>query len=287
MTAATATPPAQQDGRDLSLPRLYVLRLVYFLIAFGEGSQVIPGLFVHEPTARGMMQALLSGLCLMSALGLRYPREMLPLLMFEMAWKYIWFFAFGLPQYVSGQIPATFGEDFPAITFGVVIMSFVLPWGYMWRNFVKSAADPWRLSMTALSGFWRRGDQEVSPARLYALRAVALLAVYGLFDTVRTLFDHAPTDRGVVKALVSALWLMAFFAFRYPLKMIPIMLFELVWKVIWLIFFGLPQWRSGVGSPRLSEDLWSIGAFPIVVLLVIPWGYVWRHYVKQPGDRWR
>jgi len=25
----------------------------------------------------------------------------------------------------------------------------------------------------------------------------------------------------------------------------------------------------------------------VIFPLVIPWGYVWRHYVKAPGDRWR
>jgi hypothetical protein len=29
------------------------------------------------------------------------------------------------------------------------------------------------------------------------------------------------------------------------------------------------------------------GGSSIVFGLIIPWGYVWRHYVKQPGDRWR
>ena len=130
-------------------------------------------------------------------------------------------------------------------------------------------------------------DHEASLARLYIMRAAALLGVWGLFATVQTLFQHAPLDRGVHKALIAGLWLMAIFAIRYPLKMIPVLLFELVWKTIWLIFFGLPQYWSGVGSPRLGEDLWAIGAFPIVCVLVIPWGYVWRHYVTAPGDRWR
>jgi hypothetical protein len=134
---------------------------------------------------------------------------------------------------------------------------------------------------------WRRGDQDVSLARLYAIRAVALLGVYGLFTTVMTLVDHAPDERGMLKAMVSGLWVMALIAIRYPLKMVPILLFELVWKLLWLIFFGLPQWWSGVGSPQLNQDLWSIGAFPVVVALVIPWGYVWRHYVKEPAERWR
>ena len=128
---------------------------------------------------------------------------------------------------------------------------------------------------------------EVSLARLYVIRLTALLAIYGLFSTVVTLVDHAPSDRGVHKALISGLWLMALFALRYPLKMVPILLFELVWKTVWLLAFGLPQWWSGTGSPQLRQDLWGIGAFPLVVALVIPWSYIWRHYVKAPGERWR
>lgn len=128
---------------------------------------------------------------------------------------------------------------------------------------------------------------EVSLARLYVIRVTALFAIYGLFSTVTALFDHSPSDRGVHKALISGLWVMALFALRYPLKMVPIFLFELVWKTVWLFAFGLPQWFSGSSSPQLRGDLWSIGAFPAVMMLVIPWGYVWRHYVKQPAERWR
>lgn len=138
-----------------------------------------------------------------------------------------------------------------------------------------------------LGRIWSRGDHEVSLARLYLMRALALLGIWGLFETVQALVVHAPLDRGVHKALIGGLWLMSFFAFRYPLKMVPILLFEMAWKLIWAIFYGLPQWRSGMSSPRLTEDLWSIGAFSLVCALVIPWGYVWRHYVKAPGERWR
>ena len=136
------TAPAAPE--ELSLLRLSVMRAIYFLIAFAEGSQVVPALFDHDPTARGVIPALLSGLCLLCVLGLRYPKAMLPLLLFEMAWKTIWFFAFGLPQYLSGEVPPTFAEDFKAITFGVAIMPFVIPWGYVWRNYVIAAGDRWR-----------------------------------------------------------------------------------------------------------------------------------------------
>jgi hypothetical protein len=144
MASTAASIHALPADDELSLFRLNLMRVIYFLIAFGEGSQVVPALFVHEPTARGVIPALLTGFCLMCLLGLRYPKQMLPLLMFEFAWKYIWFFAFGLPQYLSGQMPPTFGDDFPAITFGVVLMPLVIPWTHVWRRYVKAAGDRWR-----------------------------------------------------------------------------------------------------------------------------------------------
>ena len=141
-TAGSASAPGAEN--ELSLLRLNIMRAIYFLIAFAEGSQVVPALFAHEPTARGVIPALLSGFCLMCVLGIKYPKAMLPLLMFEMAWKYIWFFAFGLPQYLSGQVPPTFGDDFPAITLGVVVMPFVLPWRFIWRHYVQAPGERWR-----------------------------------------------------------------------------------------------------------------------------------------------
>ena len=60
----------------------------------------------------------------------------------------------------------------------------------------------------------------------------------------------------------------------------PIFLFEFVWKSIWLLAFGVPRWLSGSNAPHLQGDLMSIGTFPFLLALIIPWGYVWRHYIR-------
>jgi hypothetical protein len=144
MAASSASNPTLAAENDLTVLRLYVLRAVYLLIGLGEGSQIAPVLFVHEPATRGVVPALLAGMCLLDLLGLKYPRQMLPLLMFEFAWKWIWMLAFGLPQWFSGQQPPTFAEDFFNIGFGVILMPFVIPWGYIWHNYVKAPGDRWR-----------------------------------------------------------------------------------------------------------------------------------------------
>jgi hypothetical protein len=144
MASAALSPSLPASEGELTLFRLYLLRAVYVLIGLGEGSQVAPALFVHEPTARGVIPALLAGMCLLDLLGLKYPRQMLPLLMFEFVWKWIWMLAFGLPQWFSGQQPPTFAEDFFNIGFGVILMPLVLPWGFIWRQYVKAPGARWR-----------------------------------------------------------------------------------------------------------------------------------------------
>lgn len=137
-------------------------------------------------------------------------------------------------------------------------------------------------------GFWRAGRYEVSLARLYLLRANYLLwAVAGLFLAVPALFAHPPGTRGMVDSIFGGLWVMGLLGLRFPLRMLPILLFEFVWKSIWLLAFGLPQWLAGSDSPRLAGDLVSIGNGPLLFGLVIPWPYVWRTYVRAPAERWR
>ena len=128
---------------------------------------------------------------------------------------------------------------------------------------------------------------EVSLLRLYILRAMYLVLVVGLGAMiVPEILSHEPTSRGVIPALLGAVWLLAFLGLKYPLAMLPLLMFEFAWKAIWMIFYGLPQWSAGRTPPTFAEDSFNI-AFGAVLLFVIPWGYAWRHYVQKPSDRWR
>ena len=133
-----------------------------------------------------------------------------------------------------------------------------------------------------------RRDCEVSLWRLNLLRAMFLFfAIGGFFVHPQWLFDPSLTNRGMILGFTGGLWVMSFFGVRYPLQMLPIFLLEFVWKTMWLLRFGLPQWVAGRADPQLSEDLWLIGGGPILFGLIIPWDYVWRHYFKEPAERWR
>jgi hypothetical protein len=117
---------------------------MYLVLVIGLGAMIVPEIISHDLTSRGVIPALLGAVWLLAFLGLRYPLEMLPLLMFELAWKAIWMVAYGLPQWSAGALPPTFAEDMFNIAFGVILMPLVIPWGYVWRHYVMAPADRWR-----------------------------------------------------------------------------------------------------------------------------------------------
>src|SRR3954471_1344213 len=93
-------------------------------------------------------------------------------------------------------------------------------------------------------------ENEVSLLRLYVLRGTYLLLVLGLGATiVPIIISHEPIARGVIPSLLCGVWLMAFVGLKYPLRMLSLLMFEFAWKAIWLLAFGLAQWRSGQVPP--------------------------------------
>lgn len=132
----------------------------------------------------------------------------------------------------------------------------------------------------------RTDYSEVSRFRLYLLRATYLLLIVGLgLMIVPALLQHEPTARGVIPSLLGAVWVLAFVGLFHPLKMLPLLLFELVWKTLWLLAFGWAQWSSGHVPPTFPEDVKAIGLGIILMPLVIPWPYVYRHYFEADALR--
>ncbi len=133
-------------------------------------------------------------------------------------------------------------------------------------------------------------DPTVSTFRLYLLRATYLLLVVGLgLEQGPGLFHHPATwtlMRSVVCAMLVTVALLALLGLRYPLQMLPLLFFELVWKTIWLTAFALPLWLAQRVDEGTQETIVAC-LMGIIFPLVIPWPYVWAHYVKRPADRWR
>ena len=75
---------------------------------------------------------------------------------------------------------------------------------------------------------------EVSALRLYALRAGYLLLVLGLGSQIwPAMIHHAmPWDlmHGVASSMLAAMSALAVLGLRYPLQMLPLLFFELMWR---------------------------------------------------------
>ena len=134
---------------------------------------------------------------------------------------------------------------------------------------------------------------EVSTFRLYLLRAMYVFTVVGLaIEKLPALLHPEDLSRldAVVLSILAGFALLVALGIRYPLKMLPLLFFEFVWKAIWIVAFGLPLSLSGGLDPSVSfggtETLIACLVGVVLVPLTMPWGYVFEHYLKAPGDRW-
>jgi hypothetical protein len=132
---------------ELPLYRLYVLRVSYALVGVWQGLKTWPAILHHTHPWdfwHGVGMSFLGALTLLALLGIRYPVRMMPLLIFEFAWKLIWVVAAYLPPYLARSVDPVLADNFIGIFLGVVVVPLVLPWGYVWNNYVLAPSDRWR-----------------------------------------------------------------------------------------------------------------------------------------------
>jgi hypothetical protein len=135
----------------LSTRRLNLLRLGYAFIGVGIALTRWPSLVLDARSLsvmEGVVLSMLTAMSLLTFLGLRYPVRLLPVLLFEVAWKLIWIAAVAVPRMVSGDLTGRAGEVFVNCCFVVVVLA-VIPWRYVWERYVAAPGDPWRARSVA------------------------------------------------------------------------------------------------------------------------------------------
>jgi hypothetical protein len=142
----TALPPVSTNAQPaLSARRRNAVRAGYLLMGGGLAIVKWPLLAqAHRmPLYEGVTLCLLVTMSLLAFLGLRHPTRMLPLLVFESAWKVLWFSVVALPRAVDGTLDDGFREVVVSSTVVVVIIA-VVPWGHVWRTFIAGRGEAWR-----------------------------------------------------------------------------------------------------------------------------------------------
>ena len=126
--------------------RINTLRIIFLLMAFVMGSFVWSQLLFESadwPVMRGLAKSMLAALALLSLLGVRYPLQMLPLMLYEIAWKTIWILLIALRAWLAGKWTADIeGLFFDCI--GIIIAYFIVPWRYVWARYFAQPMEPLR-----------------------------------------------------------------------------------------------------------------------------------------------
>lgn len=140
--------------------------------------------------------------------------------------------------------------------------------------------------------FAAQPDGPYAGARRMSIYLLRLVYVLMFFVLGRNAWTHVLTHQGAWEpddAMAWCVWTafatLAGLGVIHPLKMLPILLLEIFYKVLWLLVVAYPLWAAGklAGSPveeETSAFLWVL--LPIVA---VPWGYVFTHYVYQPKQR--
>jgi len=139
-----------------------------------------------------------------------------------------------------------------------------------------------------LTAIFQRADQYEGVRRIniYLLRLVYILMFFLLGkDTWTHVLTHQgswePTN-AVAWCVWTAFATLAGLGIIRPLKMLPILLLEIFYKILWLILVAYPLWSEDklAGSP--AEGITSGFLWVILPIVAVPWGYVFANYIYKP-----
>jgi hypothetical protein len=135
-------------SKEVSTFRLYLMRFVFLLNFVLLGSDVWPALLKHQGAWDPMKAVAFSfwaALSALSALGVRYPLKMVPLLLLQMFYKAVWLSAVALPSWALVRN----SEIAHAMLIGFFMDLVAIPWSYVAATYVVEPGDRWRTTSTA------------------------------------------------------------------------------------------------------------------------------------------
>jgi len=121
---------------------------------------------------------------------------------------------------------------------------------------------------------------------IYLLR---LLYVLMFFVLGRITWTHVLTHQGPWEPTNAVEWCvwtafatLAGIGIIRPVKMLPIVLLEIFYKVQWLILVAYPLWSKGTLAGSPAEDITMQFLWVILPIVAVPWGYVFVNYFYKP-----
>jgi hypothetical protein len=131
---------------------------------------------------------------------------------------------------------------------------------------------------------------EVTLLRLYILRAIYLFIAAGLgaflWPGILDPKQHWELMQGQATCMLAAFSLLCLLGLRYPLQMLPVLLWEVTWKTLWLLIVPLPQWLAGHVEESIKPSVFAC-SMVVLVYAAVPWRYVIVRYAAEPSEGWR
>lgn len=127
--------------------QLHLLRAMYLVVAVGLVMTAWPAvLFPGDRVAdsHAVVQSMLTAFSVLCLLGLKYPLQMIPVLLMEIIWKSTWVIAFAVPMKMKAGLDEYAADVLFACVIGIVLTPIAIPWKYVFQRYVKAAGDPWR-----------------------------------------------------------------------------------------------------------------------------------------------
>jgi hypothetical protein len=122
----------------------------------------------------------------------------------------------------------------------------------------------------------------LTPLRVALMRGGYLFMGIGLMLVKWPLLPEAhsiPHYEGVTVCLLTAMSLLAFLGLRHPARLLPLLVLESAWKLLWLAVVALPRAVAGDIEGRMADVLVNC-SLVVVIIAVTPWRHVWRTYVR-------
>jgi hypothetical protein len=123
----------------------------------------------------------------------------------------------------------------------------------------------------------------VPPINIYVMRLVyALMLMFLGKDSWTYIFAHRgqwePLDAMAwsVWAAFATLGLIGLF---HTVRMIPLLLFEIFYKVLWLYLVAYPLWMNHTLAGSEAEGMTYAFAWVVLPIIAMPWPYIFRTYL--------
>ncbi len=136
-------------------------------------------------------------------------------------------------------------------------------------------------------------DSRFPPVALWRINAIrfifllmALIMGSAVWYQLFTEWAAMDINRGLAKSMLAALALMSLLGVRYPLQMLPLMLYEMAWKTVWIVFIAGRHWLAGTVTPQI-ETLFFECIGIVIAFVVAPWPYIAARYFSQPMEALR